>query len=77
MLSHPSFCKMDEPLNKSMDIVHNHRPDMRESVMRLGMLTKNATYIEMMEKELGLTTDHQTGTNNETFSTVTNHFITE
>ncbi len=45
--------------------------------MRLGKSSKDATDIEMMEQDFAWKTDYQTGPNNETYSTVTAHFITE
>ena len=59
MFSCPTFCKIFELLNKyAMDLVNIHRQDMRESIMRLNKLTKDATDIEMMEREPAWTTDH-------------------
>lgn len=62
---------------KAIEIINIHRQDMQESYMRLGKLTKEATDIDMMGWELAWTTDDWAGPNDETYSTVTEYFITE
>lgn len=45
--------------------------------MELGRFCKDATEVEMTDRELSWTTDHWTGPNNQTYSTLTAHWISE
>ena len=51
------------------------RKSICEVVMLHGRLAKEAIWIEMEGQEVAWTTDHWTGPNNQTYSTVTAHFI--
>jgi hypothetical protein len=77
MVEEKSFRKMFETLNKkSSEIVNVDNKSIREVVMHHGRLAKEATQIEMEGQEVAWTTDHWTGPNDQTYSTVTAHFIT-
>ncbi len=76
MVEEKTFCKMFEPLNKKAhEIVDVDCKSIRKVVMRHGRLAKQATQIEMEGQEVAWTTDHWTGPNDQTYSTVTVHFI--
>eukprot|EP00956_Cyclotella_meneghiniana_P041904 scaffold244197_cov36-Cyclotella_meneghiniana.AAC.2 len=74
----PSFRALFKPFNKKADQITNvDRREIREEVMMIGKIAKKATEIEMMDRELSYTTDHWTGPNDETYSTLTAHWIDE
>jgi hypothetical protein len=76
MVEAKTFCKMFEPLNKKApEIVNLDCKSICEVVVLHGMLTKEATWIEMEGQEVVWTTDHWTRPNDQTYSTVTAHFI--
>jgi hypothetical protein len=76
MVEKKTFCKMLEPLNKKAPkIVNVDCKSIREVVMLQGRLAKEATQIDMEGQEVAWTTDHWTGPNDQTYSTVTTHFI--
>jgi hypothetical protein len=76
MVEEKTFCKMFEPLNKKApEIVNVDCKSIRKVVMLHGRLAKEATRINMEGQEVAWTTDHWTGPNDQTYSTVTAHFI--
>ncbi len=78
MIEAPTFRKLFEPFNrKSSDITRVGRGAIREQIMTMGRYAWAATQIEMKGREVSWTTDHWTGPNDETYSTVTAHFVTE
>ena len=77
MVEEKTFRKMFEPLNKkAAEIVNVDRRSIREVVVRHGRLAEESTQIEMEGQEVVWTTDHWTGPNDQTYSTVFAHFIT-
>jgi len=73
-----SFRNMFLPLNKHADqIVNTSRRAIREKVYDLGRYTEQASYKEICGRELAWTTDHWTGPNDETYSDVTGHWISD
>jgi hypothetical protein len=65
-----------EPLNKKVpEIVNVDCKSICKVVMRHGRLAKEAKQIEMEGQEVAWTTDHCAGPNDQTYSTVTAHFI--
>ncbi len=76
MVEEKTFGKMFEPLNKKAPkIVNVECKSIRKVVMLHGRQAKEATQIEMEGQEVAWTTDHWTGPNDQTYSTVTAHFI--
>lgn len=49
--------------------------NVRERITELGSLTRKATKIEMKNKIMAYTTDHWTGPNGKTYTTLTGHWI--
>jgi hypothetical protein len=73
-----SFRNMFKPFNKKADEITNvNYTAMREHVMEFGRFCKAATEVEMTDREMSWTTDHWTGPNNLTYSTLTAHWIDE
>jgi hypothetical protein len=71
-----TFRRMFESLNKKVpEIVNVDRKSIREVVMLHGRLAKEATQIEMEGQEVAWIIDHCTGPSDQTYSTVTAHFI--
>jgi hypothetical protein len=78
MVEAPSFRNMFEPFNKkASEITNVNRHTVREEIMTMGRYAWKATEIEMTGREVAWTTDHWTGPNDETYSTVTSHFIND
>jgi hypothetical protein len=48
---------------------------LREEVKRIGYNTKEATKVEIKKYQCPYIMDHWTGPNNETYTTLTGHFI--
>jgi hypothetical protein len=48
---------------------------LREEVSKIGLYTRQATKIEINRHKCAFTTDHWTGPNNETYTTLTGHYI--
>jgi hypothetical protein len=78
MFGKKSFRNMFLPMNKKADeIINIDRGAIREHVMEIGRLAVAATEAEMMDQEVLWTTDHWTGPNNQTYTTLTAHWIDE
>lgn len=78
MFEKKSFHNMFKPFNKrSEEITTIDRRAMKEHLMELGRFCKEATEIEMTDRELSWTMDHWTVPNNLTYSTLTAHWIDE
>jgi hypothetical protein len=76
MVEEKTFHKMFEPLNKKApEIVNVDCKSICNVVMLHGRLAKEASQIEMEGQKVAWTTDHWTGPNDQTYSTVTAHFI--
>jgi hypothetical protein len=76
MVEEKTFRKMFEPLNKkAAEIVNVGCKSICKVVMCHGRLAEQSTQIEMEGQEVRWTTDHCTGPNDQTYSTVTAHFI--
>jgi hypothetical protein len=76
MVEEKTFCKMFEPFNKKApEIVNVDCKSICKVVMLHGRLAKEATQLEMEGQEVTWTTDHWTGPNDQTYSTVIAHFI--
>jgi len=78
MFSRPTFRNMFKPLNKrSGEIVNIDDRGMREMANKMGKYAEEATLKEIKDCEVAWTTDHWTGPNDESYSTVTAHYIDE
>jgi hypothetical protein len=76
MVEEKTFRKMFEPHNKKAhEIVNVGCKSICEVFMLHRRLATEATQIEMEGQEVVWTTDHWTGPNDQTYSTVTVHFI--
>jgi hypothetical protein len=76
MITMPSFRNMFNPLNRNAAaIVNIGRRGIREHAMTLGRFAERATELEVNGREISWTTDHWTGPNDETYSTVTAHYV--
>jgi hypothetical protein len=76
MVEEPTFRNMFESINQKASVIVNvDRKSICEVVMMQGRLAEAATQIVMAGQEVAWTTDHWTGPNDQTYSTVTAHFI--
>ena len=78
MFGSPSFRKMFVPLNKEApNVVNVNRDGIRGDIMCLGKVAQEATRIELSREchKITWTTDHWTGPNNETRTTMTGHYV--
>jgi hypothetical protein len=76
MVTVPSFRNMFHTLNRnSSSIVNIRRRSIREQAMTLGRYAERATELEVLGREISWTTDHWTGPNDETYTTVSGHYI--
>jgi len=68
---------MFKPFNKNASLITNFdRRGIRDKVERLGRLAEKATEKEMSGRRgVAWTTDHWTSSNDETYTTVTAHYI--
>lgn len=72
MFSKETFRNIFKPLHKKADEITNlDSRAIREHVMLLGRLAKAATEIEMTDREMSWTTDHWSGPNDQTYTTLT------
>ncbi len=71
MVEEKTFCKKFEPLNKKApETVYVDCKSICKVDMLHGKLAKEATQIKMDGQEVAWTTDHWTGPNDQTYSTV-------
>ena len=76
LFSAPSFRNLFKPLHKKWDeIVNVDRRCIREETMKMGRYAEEATIKELKGRPISRTTDHWTGPNDESYSTLTAHFI--
>jgi hypothetical protein len=76
MFSQPSFRRLFNPLNaESNKIVNLSRNDVRDSVLEMGGFAVEATKREIRNHQILWTTDHWTGADKYTYTTVTAHWI--
>jgi hypothetical protein len=74
--SQPSFRQLFIPLNAESDkIVNLSRHDVRNSVVEMGGFAVEATKREIRNHQISWTTDHWTGADKFTYTTVTAHWI--
>ena len=59
------------------DMFRMSRSMLRTKILKLGLLCKQATKEELKKYQLSFTTDHWTGPNDETYTTLTCHYISE
>ena len=78
MFSSPTFRNLFLPLNsKALQIVNVDGPKIRQQVMKLGKYAEEAIECELKGKRLAWTSDHWTGPNDETYTTVTAHYMSD
>jgi hypothetical protein len=66
------------PLNsKALQIVNVDGYKIREQVMQLGKYAKYAIQLELKGKRIAWMSDYWTGPNDETYTTVTAHYISD
>jgi hypothetical protein len=76
LFSQDSFRRLFIPLNaESNKIVNLSRNDVRDSVVEMGEFAVEATKREIRNHQISWTTDHWTGVNKLTYTTVTAHWI--
>jgi hypothetical protein len=76
LFSQPSFRRLFIPLNAESDkIVNLSRNDVRDSVVEMGEFAVEATKREIRNHQISWTTDHWTGADKSTYTTVTAHWI--
>ena len=74
----PAFRKMFTALSKTAPkIVNIGIKSLRTEILTLGMISNVATHKELVGKRVSYTSDHWTGPNDETYTTVTAHYISE
>ena len=74
----PAFRKMFTSVSKSAaKVVNIGSTSLRTEILTLGMITSVATHKELVGKRVSYTSDHWTGPNDETYTTVTAHYISE
>jgi hypothetical protein len=77
VVSKPSFCRMinqtDKKANK-LFLVTTEK--VRDGILKLGKIAKDATKRELKLHKFAITTDHWTGPNDETYTVLTGHYIT-
>jgi len=59
------------------DMFKISRSMTRRKILSLGVLSKKATRLELQNYQCAITTDHWTGPNDETYTTLTCHYINE
>ena len=76
MFSRPTFRKMFKSLNKRFDeIVNIDERGIREKIMTLGKYAEKATLEEIKYHEVAWTTDHWTGPNDKSYSTISSYAV--
>jgi hypothetical protein len=76
MFSQPSFLQLFNPLNAdSNKIVNLSCHNVRDSVVKMGGFAVEATKREIRNHKIAWTTDHWTGPDKATYTTVTAHWI--
>ena len=56
-------------------VVNICTPSLRKEILTLGLIAEDAVRAELQGKRVSYTSDHWTGPNDETYTTVTAHFI--
>jgi hypothetical protein len=76
IFAQPSFRRLFTPLNSESDrIVSLNRQEVRDSVIEMGGFAIEATKREIRNHKIAWTTDHWTGADKGTYTTVTAHWI--
>ncbi len=76
IFAQPSFRRLFTPLNSESDrIVNLNRQEVRDSVIEMGGYAIEATKREIRNHQIAWTTDHWTGADKGTYTTVTAHWI--
>jgi hypothetical protein len=78
MFLSPTFCNMFLPLNsKALQMVDADRYKIPEWVMQLWKYAEDATQLELKGKRLAWMSNHWTGPNDETYTMVATHYISD
>ena len=76
MFTKPTFRKMFKPFHKRWEeIINVDSRGIHEETMTMGRYAKLATIKELKGRPISWTTDHWTGPNDQSYSTVTAHYI--
>jgi hypothetical protein len=76
IFAQPSFRRLFTPLNSESDrIVNLNRQEVRDSVFEMGGFAIEATKREIRNHQIAWTSDHWTGADKGTYTTVTAHWI--
>ncbi len=72
----PAFCRVFTPLNQDSDkIVNLACNEVQEAVLKMGWYAVEATKQEIKNHHIAWTTDHWTGADKATYTTITAHWI--
>jgi hypothetical protein len=76
LFTRPSFRNMFGAISRTADrVVNIGSTCLRKEVLMLGLIAEDAVRAELIGKRVSYTSDHWTGPNDETYTTVTAHFI--
>jgi hypothetical protein len=76
LFTSPSFRNMFGAISRTADrVVNISSKCLRKEVLTLGLIAEDAVRAELRGKRVSYTSDHWTGPNDETYTTVTAHFI--
>ena len=76
MFAKPAFRKMFTVVNKKASQIVNIGPErVRDQVMKFGLIAERATKLELNGVKIAWTTDHWTSPNDQSFTTLTAHYI--
>ena len=76
LFTRPSFRNMFGAISRTADrVVNISSICLRKEMLTLGLIVEDAVRAELQGKRVSYTSDHWTGPNDETYTTVTAHFI--
>ena len=76
MFAKPAFRKLFTVVNKNASQIVNIGPErVRDQVMKFGLIAERATQLELNGVKIAWTTDHWTSPNDQSFTTLTAHYI--
>ena len=76
MFARPAFRKLFTVVNKNASQIVNIGPErVRDQVMKFGLIAERATRLELNGVKIAWTTDHWTSPNDQSFTTLTAHYI--
>jgi hypothetical protein len=76
MFAKPAFRKLFTVVNKNASQIVNIGPErVRDQVMKFGLIAERATQLDLNGVKIAWTTDHWTSPNDQSFTTLTAHYI--